>query len=115
MSKLTAGQVTIHLGDEEFTLSCTPRAGIAVSEKFGGFREVLRRLQDFDVGVATSLIALGAGIKGTEAVKALQEKVYSAGLVKLTPDLTRFTMMLANGGRDPEAEGEEGDGGKDAA
>ncbi len=108
MSKLTSSNVVITLNGDDVTLKPTPRAALAISSHFGGYRQAIEKLATMDLAAATTVVAQGAGIKG-EAAKGLSEKVYRAGLSNLTPDLIEYVAILANGGRRPDEAASSGD------
>ncbi|TPM39378.1 hypothetical protein FJ951_27105 [Mesorhizobium sp. B2-2-3] len=99
MSKpqLGAGDVDIVLEGETFTLRPTLKAAQAISRQAGGIMGALRGLANLDLDVATSIVADGLGKKPSE----VEETVWRTGIANLNADLTRFVMIVANGGRPP--------------
>lgn len=101
MSKLTSSNVAITLDGETVVLKPTPRAALAISNHFGGYRQAVERLATMDLAAATTIVAQGGGIKG-EAAKGLSDKVFRAGLSTLAPDLIEYVVILMGGGKRPD-------------
>lgn len=107
-AKLGAGNVTITLDGEDYTLKPSLRAAQTLSRQAGGLIAALEAVGRLDLDAMVSVIALGIGAEGAEA-KALAEKVWRTGVADVSAPVTRFISIIANGGRPPEATGGEED------
>lgn len=96
MSKITSGEVEIELDGTTYTLTPTLRAALTVNKSFGGFVKANDRLMQFDLEAIILSIHAGLGDKSPDG---LAEKVFAAGVTKLTPVAIEFVNILANGGR----------------
>lgn len=112
MSKITSGEVVISLDGEERTLRPTLNAATRINSQFGGFAGALGQIQALNLEAMTYIVRQGLGASDAEA-KGLREQVYQAGVLEMVGPLSRYVMLLANGGKLSSDEGEgEGDGGK---
>lgn len=117
MSKITAGQVAIMLGDKEYILKPTLDAMQKISNQFGGLGGARQAIVSQNIQGIVAIITHGAGVQ-TGPARQLPEQVFRAGLTDpLLVPLLEYIGILQNGGRPPEPV-EEGDGsaeGNDAA
>lgn len=81
-------------------------AAISLSKRHGGLMNVLAALERYDFDIAVEVVEAGMRV-GAEQHQIIAEKVFSAGVVALTPNLVRFVILLANGGRPLKEKGEE--------
>lgn len=102
MSKITAGEVTITLGDDERTLVPTLGAATRISRAFGGFQAAHQRLLASDLDAFVTVVQHGLGLKTEAETKGLRDKVWSTGISSLMLPLVEFVSILANGGRPVE-------------
>lgn len=106
MSKLTAGDVTITLADEQRVLHPTLRAITMISNAYGGLQKAREALVQQEFNAACTVIRWGLNLSDNEA-KKLQAQVFQTGLTSdLLVPLLRFVSILGNGGKplpdDPE-------------
>jgi hypothetical protein len=108
MSKITAGQVDITLGNDTLTLAPTIEAMTKISRTFGGMKPAIDRVLALDIDAFTVIIATGAGLSGNKAA-GLGDKVWKHGMDNLVGGLTDYLLILRNGGR-PLSSGDDGEG-----
>jgi hypothetical protein len=99
MSDLTEGNIDIPLAEGTATLSPTLYAATRVSKHFGGFQAALNRVSAGELDAITAVVRFGLGIKSDADAIGLDEKVWQAGVLRLTAPITEFVLILANGGR----------------
>lgn len=109
MNRITSGEIAITLDGEERTLKPSLGAATRVNNRFGGFSKAIAELAALNLDAYVVVIGHGLGATDAEQ-KVLKEKVYKTGVTNLVRPLTRFVVILANGGRDPD----EDEGGDDA-
>jgi hypothetical protein len=110
-AKLGAGNVDIDLLGETLTLKPNLKAALAISRQAGGVRSAIEAVGDFNIDVIVSVIGLGLGLEGNE-LKALPQKVFDTGLGTLVGPLTKYLVIIANGGH-PTTEEDGGEGDED--
>lgn len=110
MSKITTGEVSIILGDDDKTLVPTLGAATRISRAFGGFQAAHQKLLASDLDAFVTVIQHGLGLKTEAETKGLREKVWSAGISSLMLPLVEFVSILANGGRPIEEATTEDEG-----
>ncbi len=117
-SKIDAGSISITLDDEERFLVPTLKVITRVSRQYGGPLAALEKVRTMDLDAFVFIIGLGLDSDERER-KRLPEMVFSAGLLNLVAPVTKFMMVLANGGRpvdgDNDGDAEDKDGGRDDA
>ncbi|MBB3937672.1 hypothetical protein [Aureimonas phyllosphaerae] len=115
MSKqtLSAG-VAITLGDEEYELKASLKAATAVSNRFGGFANALAAVAGSDLAAIQFVVRQGVPLRDISS-KDLDEVVWLAGTRHLMGDVMSYVTRLANGGRDPDLEGEEAEKAEEGA
>lgn len=91
-------EVRIELDGESALLRCTPRAAKEINAHFGSFREAAQRVDALDYAAFVAIIAVAVG----KERKAVEDSVWGAGLTSLAAPLTRYIVLLANGGRMPK-------------
>ena len=92
------GHVEIPLAGSTATLAPSLGAAMELNRRHQNFGALLGKLEAYDLGAAVDVVHLGLG-RGDGERKLSEEQVFAGGLVALTPDLIRFVIMLANGGR----------------
>lgn len=107
------GEVEIDLNGERVVLRPTPNVLRVLSKRYGGFQPLLASLSSLDFDAFVTVIAVGAGIEG-KGVRELENKVYEAGLISLLGDVSKFVVIVSNGGRplDEDAERDAEDASK---
>lgn len=98
------GHVEIALVGGGVTLSPTLGCAMGLCAKHGSLGDVLAKLESYDLNAAVDVVHLACG---RFERKDVAQYVYDTGLVDLAPQLVRFVIMLANGGRPLKAEEEE--------
>lgn len=101
MPAVNQGEVEITLAGEPHVLRSTLRAAKEVSASAGGFIGAYQRLAAFDFGTYVAIVAAGLGKRASE----VEQMVYETGIAPLSEPLSRFVQLLANGGKEPVAEG----------
>lgn len=108
-AQLGAGNVAFELDGEDAVLKPSLKAAQAISRHAGGVRAALQAVAGLDFDTIVHVVGLGLGAEGRE-LKALPEKVYATGLAELVAPVTRYLVIIANGGRPAdETDGGEGD------
>ncbi len=107
-AKLGAGNVEIAIGGNTFVLKPNLKAAQTISRQSGGIRAAIQSVSNFDIDVITSVVGLGLGWDA-KAQTALPDMVYETGVGSLVVPVTRYLVILANGGR-PAGEDEGGEG-----
>lgn len=95
---MLGGEVQITLAGQPVTLVPTLGAAIRLSGIHGGFGALLGKLETYDLKASTETVLHGLGRVETEMQRTTEE-VFHTGLVDLAPDLVRYVIRLANGGR----------------
>lgn len=98
-----SNDVTIELGDDQFSLKPNLKAATAVSNRFNGFQNALAAVAGSDLGAIQFVIRQGVPLKQI-STDDLGQAVYEAGTRTLMGPAMRFITRLANGGRDPDLE-----------
>ncbi|WGD32013.1 hypothetical protein AncyloWKF20_09420 [Ancylobacter sp. WKF20] len=101
--------LTIRIGDREEVLLPTLGAALDLNKRHGGLMNLLAALERYDLNAAVDVVLAGLN-RPVDEREATTAQVFGAGLMTLTPDLVRFVIVLANGGRAPsgdEAEAKE--------
>jgi len=107
-AKLGAGNVEIEIGGNTFVLKPNLKAAQTISRQTGGIRAALTAVSSFDLDTITTVIALGLNWD-SKAAAALPEMVYETGVGSLVAPVTKYLVILANGGR-PVGDDEGGEG-----
>lgn len=81
-------------------------AAITLNNRHGGLMNLLAALERYDLEAATDVVLAGLE-RGEARREETRREVYGIGMMMLVPELTRFAIMLANGGRAPSATDEE--------
>lgn len=99
MSKLTAGEVLVTLGDDELILKPTLRAMNAVNRQYNGLRNARERLVNEDADAIVFILRHGLNLDD-KAARDLPERVFRNGLTgELLVALIRYVAILGNGGK----------------
>lgn len=113
MSEILDGHVEILFAGGKATLSPTLYAATRISKAFGGFQPALNRVTAGDFEAISTVIRFGLGVPDGDA-NGFDEKVYQAGVLRLTAPATEYLLMLANGGRPLDDLGRDDDAEKKA-
>ncbi|RFC66445.1 hypothetical protein DYI37_03100 [Fulvimarina endophytica] len=102
-------EVNITLDGDEVALRCTPKAMKDLCTKHGSLVALQQRVSGLDFNAAADTVEAGIGTKQLAHLKLnraqVEEKIYEAGLLELSSSLTRYILLLANGGKE-DATGE---------
>ncbi|WP_342640938.1 hypothetical protein [Rhodoligotrophos ferricapiens] len=97
--------VEIELDGERITLRPTLEAAMLVDTQFGGYTAAFQALLNHSLSAAITIISAGSGRSVNNDLRA---KVYQHGVRNLVGPLSRFVTILANGGREPSGDDDEG-------
>lgn len=95
---LRDGVVEITLSGETLRLVACEDAADRIERQFGGLRPALPRLDNHNRRDFAAIIAAGAGLTGKRA-EALPSRIFRNGTLPLVAPLSKFLVMLMNGGR----------------
>lgn len=95
---LNVGEVALDLSGEALVLRPTLRAAQAINRKFGSLADALRQVAALNLEAYTEIIKAGSGLKDAEQ-RELPERVFRAGVTRLSGPLAEFLSILLNGGR----------------
>ncbi len=113
MSKLTAGETPVTLGDEKLWLKPTLRATTTISRQYGGLAKARQELVSENFDAVVYILRLGLGMSDA-AAKDLPERVYSNGITaELLVPLIKYVAILGNGGKPLPDEPEDDAGATD--
>lgn len=87
------------------TLTPTLGSAMSLNSKHGTLMALARKLEDCDMAAAVDVAAAGTGLPREKAAEA----VFAAGLFHCIAPLTRFVLLLGNGGKFPTEAEPEGD------
>ena len=90
--------VEISLDGEKVALKPSLNACQTISRQSGGISAAVAAVGKFDLDVIVSVVTLGLGATG-DAAKAIPDKVWRTGLADLVGPVTKYLMVIANGGR----------------
>jgi hypothetical protein len=93
------GEMTIPLDQGTAVLTANLFAAKGLSRHFGGFQAALNRLAAGDLEAMFVVVRYGLGIKSDSQARGLEDRVYRAGVFRLTAPLTEFVLICANGGK----------------
>ena len=97
MSKTDHGTVEVNVGADTYILSFNLKAVKRIERVFGGILPAMQEVQKFNLGAVTQVIAAGAGLAlKPKEVEDLEESVYDAGIISVTPPLIEFLSALLN-------------------
>lgn len=106
MSKnMNVGEVELDLAGETVVLRPTLRAAQAINRKFGSLADALRQVAALNLEAYTEIVKAGSGAKEAEQ-RDLPEKVFRAGVTRLSGPIAEYLSLLLNGGRPPADEAE---------
>lgn len=109
------GEMTIPLGDDDrVILTANLRAAKAISRHFGGFQQAMNKVAAGDLEAFIAVMRHGIGDVSEASARRLEERVFRAGVLRLTAPLTEFVLICANGGK-PLSDLTESAPGKDDA
>ncbi|WP_109514763.1 hypothetical protein [Pseudomonas ovata] len=97
MSKTDHGTVHVQIGTELYTLAFNLKAVKRIEKYFGGIMPAMHEVQKFSVAAMVQVIAAGANLalKPSE-FEALEEEIFQAGIVMITPPLIEFLSACLN-------------------
>ena len=97
MSKTDHGTVDVQVGTEIYTLAFNLRAVKRIERTLGGILPAMQEVQKLSLSAIIQVIMAGAGLalKPSE-VEALEEDVYQAGIISVTPPLVEYLSALLN-------------------
>jgi hypothetical protein len=98
--EIRPGQVEITLVGFPNPLVLTPslRAATTLSRRYGGLKELVDKVQAFDVEAFIAIIGASAGLAEAGLAK-LPDAVFDTGVLNIAVPLMKFCTSLANGGR----------------
>ena len=97
MSKTDHGTVDVQIGTELYTLAFTLKAVKRIEKFFGGILPAMHEVQKFSLNAATQVIIAGAGLAlKPSGVEELEEEIYDAGIISVTPPLIEYLGALLN-------------------
>lgn len=94
------GELRVMLdNDDSIVLTANLRAAKAISRHFGGFQAALNKMAAGDLEAFIAVVRFGVGEINEHAARRLEERVFQAGVLRLTAPLTEFVLICANGGK----------------
>jgi hypothetical protein len=94
------GEMQVPLGDGTVILTANLRAAKGISRHFGGFQQALNKMAAGDLEAFIAVVRFGVGDLASEhSAHRLEERVFQAGVLRLTAPLTEFVLICANGGK----------------
>jgi hypothetical protein len=97
MSKTDHGTVEVLVGENTYILAFKLKAVKRIERVFGGILPAMEQVQKFNLGAVTAVIAAGADLAlKPKEVEALEEEVYDAGIISVTPPLIEYLSALLN-------------------
>ena len=110
---LQDSSVFLDLDGETVELKATLEAAQVMSRTYGGMQKLYQGVTEMDIDAICVAIRAGLMLDGDEA-KALPNKVFKTGMIKLMPDVGAFVLLVASGGvrSDDKAEPESPEPGK---
>lgn len=114
-ARLGAGDVEIELDGETVVLRPTLKACQAISRQAEGVLGAIGRVQRYDLDTYVQVVTLGLGAEGKEA-REMPGKVFRTGMMQLIGPVTRYLMIISNGGRpavDPDGTDDTGGAGEE--
>lgn len=99
-----AGNVEISLDGENVMLKPSLNACQAISRQSGGMSAAVAAVGRFDFDLIVSVVTLGLAATG-DAAKSMPDKVWRTGLTDLVGPVTKYLMIIANGGRPVDENG----------
>lgn len=98
--------ISLHLDGQSVDLLPTLGAAVELNRRHGGFMNLLAALDRYDLNAAVDVVLAARGLSEGRRQETT-EAVFGEGLATLTPDLVRFVILLAHGGRAPNERDEE--------
>lgn len=97
MSKTDHGTVEIEIGAETYTLAFNLKAVKKIERALGGILPAMQEVQRFNLSAIIQVIVAGAGLAlKPSALEELEEAVYQAGIISVTPALIEYLSALLN-------------------
>lgn len=91
------------LHEETVTLRPSLNAMRVLSKRYDGFQPLIGALSRLDFDAFLTVIAVGAGIE-SKGIKVLEGKIFATGLINLLGDVSKFVVIVSNGGKLPDDE-----------
>ena len=108
--RLGAGDITVTLGDEDFTLKPSLRAARRICQRYGSLVKAAQSAAMADIEAVIAIIAAGLDLT-PKGVKEYEERIFEAGMAEGTGNLgqlcVEFCNVLMGGGRLPDSDNEE--------
>lgn len=115
-AKVGAGNVTVTLNEQEYTMVPTLNAAQTTSRLNGGIRGAIDAVIKLDLDVITRVVQVGLGPKVTREIGAkLPDYIWQAGMTdsggEIVSKCIEYLTLLSNGGRPmtPAEAGDDGD------
>lgn len=97
MSKTDHGNVELLIGDESYVLAFNLKAVKKIERALGGILPAMQEVQRFNLSAIIQVIVAGAGLAlKPSAFEELEEAVYQAGIISVTPTLIEYLSALLN-------------------
>lgn len=107
MKPTNPGEVAISVNGRSYLLESSLRAFRAVNAIGPGFTPVLQAVRNHDASTIAQVIMFGAGKTDAKEADGIEEAVFRGGIISLVDPVARYVIMLANGGKDPDADAGE--------
>jgi hypothetical protein len=107
-SKINGGEVILSLSGEEVALVPSIGAALSLSKQYGGLRNCMMRILDFDIETILNVVYAGANVTSAKKREEISQALFEAGMDVITLKVIDYVNMLANGGKLP-VEGEAED------
>ena len=97
MSKTDHGTVELEIGAETFVLAFNLKAVKKIERALGGILPAMQEVQRFNLSAIMQVIIAGAGLAlKPSAQEELEEEIYQAGIISVTPTLIDYLSALLN-------------------
>ena len=97
MSKTDHGTVELSIGEELYVLAFNLKAVKKIERALGGILPAMQEVQRFNLSAIIQVIVAGAGLAlKPSALEELEEAVYQAGIISVTPTLIEYLSALLN-------------------
>ncbi|OYW33047.1 MAG: hypothetical protein B7Y12_03830 [Rhizobiales bacterium 24-66-13] len=95
------GHVEIALQGEAVTLVPSLGAAMTLNRTHQSFGSLLAKLESYDLQACIDVVHFGLGRTDAQRNQTAEE-VFATGMVEMVPDLIKFAIRLANGGKAPK-------------
>lgn len=103
MNDLLTEEIEMELDGETVKLRPTVKAGLALSDEFGGLAPVSRGLQDINIGTMAAVLRIALDARPQDLPR-IREKIVRTGALKVVPHCYTFLGALTGGQQDDEEE-----------